>query len=34
MTDLYVGLDVSLELTNVCVFDGDGRPGARGPRRI
>ena len=26
MTDLYVGLDVSLELTNVCVVDGDGRP--------
>lgn len=26
MTGLYVDLDVSLELTNVCVFDGDGRP--------
>ena len=25
MTDLYAGLDVSLELTNVCVVDGDGR---------
>lgn len=24
MTDLYAGLDVSLELTNVCVVDGDG----------
>ncbi len=25
MTDLYAGLDVSLELTNICVVDGDGR---------
>jgi hypothetical protein len=25
MTDLYAGLDVSLELTNVCVVDGAGR---------
>jgi len=25
MTDLYAGLDVSLELTNVCVVDADGR---------
>jgi len=24
MTDLYAGLDVSLELTNICVVDGDG----------
>jgi len=25
MTDLYAGLDVSLELTNVCIVDEDGR---------
>ncbi len=25
MTDLYAGLDVSLELTNICVVDGDSR---------
>lgn len=25
MADLYAGLDVSLELTNICVMDGDGR---------
>ncbi len=25
MTDLYAGLDVSLELTNICVVDADGR---------
>lgn len=25
MADLYAGLDVSLELTNVCIIDGDGR---------
>ena len=25
MTDFYAGLDVSLELTNVCIVDGDGR---------
>ena len=26
MTDLYAGLDVPLELTNICVVDGEGRP--------
>lgn len=25
MTVLYAGLDVSLELTNVCIVDDDGR---------
>lgn len=25
MTDLYAALHVSLELTNICVVDGDGR---------
>lgn len=25
MTVLYAGLDVSLELTNVCIVDEDGR---------
>jgi hypothetical protein len=25
MTELYAGLDVSLELTNICVVDGEGR---------
>ncbi len=29
MTDLYAGLDVSLELTNVCIVDGETLGGSR-----
>ena len=32
MTDLYAGLDVSLELTNACIVDGETL-GARDPDR-